>query len=97
MICAVQIMVDGWVAWKRTVKSMQIAETDQSTCLRILIKGFLKKNAPTRPEDSIKRIAPTDQTARVHTLPQFSLKYRTGWDGLKADELPSICLRRHLS
>ena len=51
---------------KRTVKSIQIAETDQSTCLRILIKGFFeKKLPPTRPDDSIKRIAPTDQTARL--------------------------------
>ena len=55
------------MAWKRTVKSIQIAEIDLSTCLRILIKGFLnKKLASTRPEDSIKQIAPTDQTARVY-------------------------------
>ena len=57
---------------------------DQSTCLCILIKCFLrKKNAPTRPEDSINRIAPTDQTARVHKLPQFSLKYRTEGGGVE--------------
>ena len=69
MICAVHIMMDEWMAKKRNVKSIQIAETDQFTCLHILIKGLLnkkKKLAPTRPEDSMKRIAPTDQTARVY-------------------------------
>ena len=88
------------MAWKRTVKSIHIAETDQYTCLRILIKGFLKKKlATTRPEDSIKRIAPTDQTARVHTLPQFSLS-STGPGGervWKVDERPSTSLRRRIS
>ena len=43
------------MAWKRTFKSIQIAETDQSTSVRILIKVFLKKKlAQTRPEDFIK-------------------------------------------
>ena len=63
MSCAIQIMVYKWMACKRTIKSIQVAERDQSTCLRILTKGFLKNLAPTRPEVSIKRIAPTDQTA----------------------------------
>ena len=66
------------MTWKRTVKSIQIAETDQSTCLRIQIKAFLKKNLHQQDLRTLLKIAPTDQTARVHKLPQFSLKYRTG-------------------